>query len=141
MSIVHRIEIAAPADRVFLLYQDIAAWPVWDAETVAVSLPGLFRGASGWLQPRQGPRAKIRVADVVPGRSFTVEGRLPLCRMHFGHELEARDDCTIAVHWVRFTGPLAFLFRRLIGRGIDKTLPDTLAGLKRVSEEKNKSTN
>ncbi|MFV0490306.1 MAG: SRPBCC family protein [Pseudorhodobacter sp.] len=136
MSITHSVEINAPRKQVFGLYADIASWPEWDSETLAVDLPGLQVGAAGWLKPRQGPRATIRVAEVMEDSSFTVEGRLPLCRMHFGHELEDDGNRTIATHWVRFTGLLAPLFRRLIGTGIDRTLPQTLAGLKRVSEEK-----
>lgn len=136
MSIVHRIDIDAPRKVVFALYEDVASWPRWDSETAEVRLPeGLQPGATGWLKPRQGPKASIRVAEVLPGKSFTIEGRLPLCRMQFGHELQGDADRTTATHWVRFTGPLAFLFRRVIGAGIDKTLPDTLTGLKRASEE------
>ncbi|APZ53326.1 SRPBCC family protein [Salipiger abyssi] len=135
MRIEHTVEIEAPATTVFALYADPELWPVWDGETKAVGLPELRTGATGWLQPREGPKAKIRVTDVTPNRSFTIEGTLPLCRMTFGHELTGNGRQTRATHWVQFSGPLAFLFRRLIGAGIDRTLPDTLAGLKRVSEE------
>lgn len=134
MSIVHRIEIEAPAEVVFALYTEVEGWPSWDSETTAVDLPGLKHGAEGWLKPRNGPRARIRVVDVVPNRSFTVEGNLPLCRMQFGHELQAHATRTTATHWVTFRGPLAFVFRRLIGTGIDRSLPSTLEGLKRASE-------
>lgn len=134
MTIVHRITINVPRERVFALYADVGSWPMWDSETIEVGLSALRSGATGWLKPRQGPTAKIRVTDVVPDRSFTVEARLPLCRMQFGHELDGTESQTVASHWVRFEGPLAFLFRRLIGSGIDRTLPNTLAGLKRAAE-------
>lgn len=137
MTIQHQIEIAAPADVVFSLYEDVGSWATWDSETSAVHLPGGLRaGSAGWLKPREGPKASIRVSEVVPRRSFTVEARLPLCRMRFGHELSEASGRTIATHWVRFSGPLAFLFRRLIGKGIDATLPATLLGFKRASEER-----
>ncbi len=135
MTIAHSIKIDVPKDRVFALYADVGSWPRWDRETVDVQLPALRTGAVGWLKPREGPKAKIRVADVVPDRSFTVEAMLPLCRMQFGHELDEEAGHTTATHWVRFDGPLAFLFRHLVGRGIDRTLPATLAGLKRASEQ------
>jgi len=136
MSIVHQIEIGAPVEVVFSLYEEVEAWPSWDSETTAVNLPGLTRDAQGWLKPRNGPKASIRVIDVIPNRSFIIEGKLPFCRMQFGHELKANATWTTATHWVRFVGPLAFVFRRLIGNGIDKTLPHTLEGLKRASEAK-----
>jgi hypothetical protein len=136
MGIRHDIEIAASADAVFSLYADPSRWPEWDSETVAVELSALRPGEAGWLTPRTGPRARVRVADVVPGRSFTIEAMLPLCRMRFGHELDEGRGRTRATHWVAFSGPLAFLFARLIGRGIDATLPATLVGLKAAAERR-----
>lgn len=136
--IFHRIEIKAPPEVVFAHYQNVPTWPLWDSETSAVALANLHVGTEGWLKPRQGPKAAIRVAQCEPNHSFTIESQLPLCRMQFGHELHTSNtnaDCTTATHWVRFSGPLAFVFRRLIGRSIDKTLPATLAGLKRASEQ------
>ena len=124
-----------PRAAVFALYEDVTSWPRWDSEIEAVHLPeGLNPGAVGWLKPRKGPKAQIEISEVVPGKSFTVLGRLPLCQMRFGHELESKGDTTTVTHWVRFIGPLAFLFRLVIGSGIDATLPDTLIGLKRAGE-------
>jgi hypothetical protein len=136
MDIRHGIDIAAPVGTVFALYAEPRRWPEWDSETVAVELSALLPGEAGWLTPRKGPRARVRVSEVVPDRSFTVEAALPLCRMRFGHELDARQGWTRATHWVDFTGLLAFVFRRLVGRGIDATLPATLAGLKAAAERR-----
>lgn len=97
------------------------------------------QGAEGWLKPCKGPKARVRVVDVVPGRSFTMEGRLPLCRMHFDHTLEGDGDRTTATHTVRFSGSLKTLFRRVIGREIDASLPATLRGLKQACENEAKS--
>ena len=134
MSILHQIEIDATAEVIFALYAEVEGWPSWDSETTAVSLPGLKHGAQGWLKPRNGPKARISVIDVVANQSFTVEGKLSFCRMQFGHELHAHEAQTTATHWVKFDGPLAFVLRRLIGTGIDQTQPHTLEGLKRASE-------
>ncbi|ATG35852.1 MULTISPECIES: SRPBCC family protein [Phaeobacter] len=140
MTITHSISISTPQSAVFALYENVASWPAWDCETEAVFLPdGLHRGSTGWLKPRKGPKARVRVAEVLPGRSFTMEGQLPLCRMHFGHDLRGDGQGTTATHWVRFSGPLGFLFRRLIGREIDATLPATLLGLKHACENRAES--
>jgi hypothetical protein len=86
------------------------------------------------LKPRSGPKARIWVTEVTQDRSFTAESALPLCRMHFDHMLDETGGVTTATHALRFTGPLAFLFRRLIGTGIHRTLPTTLKGLKAAAE-------
>lgn len=87
------------------------------------------------MKPRSGPKAHIRIVEVRPRTSFTVESRLPLCRLMFGHELKADGGETQATHWVRFVGPLGFLFRRLVGRQIAAALPDTMRGLKIACED------
>lgn len=135
MPIQASIEIRATPEQVFQLYQKAEAWPEWDPEVRSASLPGgLQVGATGWLQPKSGPKSKIEIVEVTPGRSFTVQSRLPLCRMVFGHKLEPRDGITVATHWVEFSGPLSPVFQRLIGSSIGATLPNTMQGLKRFSE-------
>lgn len=134
-NFAHRTRTAAPPGAVFSLYKDVASWPAWDADTLAVSLPGLTVGATGWLKPRKGPKVRLEVVEVTQDRSFTVQAALPFCRMRFGHDLRAAAGETTIEHSVRFDGPLAFVFRRLIGRDIDRSLPETLAALKAASEE------
>ena len=136
MSLTAKITIDAMPEQIFAYYTDPNTWPLWDPELRAVSLPnGLRAGATGWLQPRQGPRARITVSAVDAPRGFTVTSKLPLCQMSFGHDLHPDGPHTQVTHNVAFSGPLAPLFRRLIGRGIAHGLPATLAGLKRVCEQ------
>jgi hypothetical protein len=54
--------------------------------------------------------------------------------MVFGHELIQAGPLTTATHSVSFSGPLSVVFGILIGRGIRKTLPATLDGLKQAAE-------
>jgi hypothetical protein len=140
-TISHAVMIRAPASRVFQAYALIDSWAVWDSEVREVSLPdGLCQGSRGWLRPRAGPKAKIEIVSAKLNEHFVVESRLPLCLMRFGHELTEKADQTQAKHWVEFSGPLSWLFRRIIGRQIDATLPSTLAGLKRWSEATSEAT-
>lgn len=135
MSLSQTIAIATPPAAVFALYARAEAWPEWDPELRAASLPtGLVPGATGWLQPAKGPRARFTVIEVRPDAGFTVEARLPFCRMVFGHDLTASQTGTLARHWVRFQGPLAFVFRKVIGRDLVAGLPATMAGLKAAAE-------
>ena len=135
MQIKASIEINTEPERVFGLYQEAAHWVDWDPEVTAASLPdGLKLGAKGWLKPKSGPKAKIKIVEVTQGKSFSVQTRLPLCRMCFGHSLSSSNGSTVATHWLEFKGPLSFLFRYLVGRSIKASLPNTMRGLKRASE-------
>ena len=126
--------IAAPPEAILALYRRPQDWPLWDPELSAVDLPGgLTPGATGTLTPRNGPKARITVARVAPD-GFAVTTRLPLCTMTFDHSLTPEGAATRARHWVRFDGPLAPLFRRLIGPGLAAGLGATMAGLKAAAE-------
>ncbi len=125
---------AAPAD-IFNLYADVHGWSKWDPEVVESSISGAFTaGAVGMIKPKGGPKSKIEFIEVKPNVAFTARCKLPLCVMTFEHELAPKGSTTTATHRVTFAGLLAPLFGRLIGTGIQRTLPATLEGLKRAAE-------
>ena len=134
-SFEESVVVRATPEAIFALYADVAGWPAWDPEVRAASLDGPFAaGSTGSLTPTKGPRARITVVGVAPGRSFDVESRLPLCTMRFEHVLEPRGAETLVTHRVVFRGPLTFVFARVVGRSIRAGLPGTLAGLRAAGE-------
>lgn len=135
MNFQDSVNIAAKPADIFSLYANVDGWPNWDPEVIESSINGAFAsGTIGMIKPKGGPKSKIELLDVKPNVSFTVRCKLPLCVMTFGHELVPEGSTTTATHRVTFTGLLAPLFGRLIGTGIQRTLPATLAGLKLAAE-------
>jgi len=125
---------------IYDLYAEVSNWPMWDPEVERASVSGPFVvGTAGTLKPKGGPESKIELIEVSPGRSFTVRCRLPFCEMIFGHELVQTASLATATHTVSFTGPLSKIFGFLIGRGIKKTLPSTMNGLKRAAEARQRA--
>jgi hypothetical protein len=135
MNFQHSVNIAAKPADIFTLYANVDGWPQWDPEVIESSINGTFTtGAVGMIKPKGGPKSKIELIEVKPNVAFTIRCKLPLCVMTFGHELVSEGPTTTATHRVTFTGLLAPLFGRLIGAGIQRTLPTTLQGLKRAAE-------
>jgi uncharacterized protein YndB with AHSA1/START domain len=129
-------QINASRSAVFSLYSNVAGWPTWDPDVKAASVTGDFvSGAKGVIAPNGGPKSEIIFTEVVEGKKFAAQCKLPLCMMRFEHELDdANGSGTQATHRVIFQGLLAPLFGRLIGSGMRKTLPHALAGLKQAAE-------
>lgn len=129
-------QINAPSAAVFSLYANVSEWPTWDPDVKSASLTGAFvSGARGVIAPNGGPKSEIVFTEVVAGKKFTAQCKLPLCVMRFEHELvDQKGSGTQATHRVVFQGLLAPLFGRLIGSGMRKTLPHALAGLKKAAE-------
>ena len=132
----HTIKIHASPEKIFAIYSDVENWKSWDSEVISSSLDGSFKaGSIGSLKPKSGPKSKILIETVIPNISFCVSSKLPLCLMRFGHDLEKKGDYTLVTHSIHFSGPLSFLFKRLIGNQISKTLAHSLNGLKQKAEK------
>ena len=131
MKFEQSIDISATPSEVFSVFEKVSEWPTWDPETESSSIEGSFEaGTVGKIKPKGAPESKIELIEVTKDKSVTVGCKLPLCKMHFIHLLYPTESGTRVVYQVAFIGFLAPLFGRLIGRSIDKTLPNTLEGLK-----------
>ncbi len=135
MPIEHSITIASTPEHIFGIYKDVDSWAQWDPDIEAVGMDGEFTvGTRGWLKPVGAPKTSTRLASVSEPSSFTVESKLPWCKMRFEHELQMVDAGTRVTHRVLFTGPLAGVFSLLVGGKIQKGIKGTMEGLKRYAE-------
>jgi hypothetical protein len=116
---------------VWSLWSDVSTWPSWDAGVERVEIDGPFAaGSRGRLKPAGSPSVRYRLTSAVPESGFADETRLPLARMVFEHELaDAPGGGTLITHRATISGPLTPLWRRVIGRGLARDLPDTVRSL------------
>jgi uncharacterized protein YndB with AHSA1/START domain len=135
MQVEHRITVAAPPDAIFRIYADVEQWPSWDPDTKQASLQGPFQvGSRGRLTPTKGSTVPMLLTEVVPGRCFTVESKIPLFRMVFEHELMPVAGATEVVHRVTFSGLLSFILGPMLTKQLNVGLPITLRKLKALAE-------
>lgn len=129
------VDVAAPPAAVWAKYTDVANWPTWDSGLVEASLDGQFdTGGTGRMKTPKGPAARFTLTAVEPDRSFTEETRFPGVRMILEHEIAATDTGCRVTHRARLTGPLAFLWQRILGPRIERALPGAVAGVARAAE-------
>lgn len=107
-------------------YADAEAWPRWNAELKRASLDGPLRdGAEARIVFRTGLRLRFRVVEFEDGRLFTDESRLPGARMGHRHLVEpAEEGGSRLTNTIYIEGPLAGLWRRILGPAAARTLPD-----------------
>ncbi|MDB4223424.1 SRPBCC family protein [Granulosicoccus sp.] len=135
MKFEDSITIDTTPEQVFLTYKDVANWPTWDPETVSASIDGDFVvGSTGKIKPGKEPETKITWVEVTPDKSFTVECKLPLCKMQFIHEMTAQNGRTLVVNKIELTGILASIFGLLIGSKLKQGVRQSLLGLKQHLE-------
>jgi Polyketide cyclase / dehydrase and lipid transport len=137
MHIEHRIQVAAAAQTIFRIYQDVGQWHMWDPDTQQAELEGPFEvGSRGRLVPTKGRAVPMVLTQVTRDRCFTVESSIPMFRMRFDHELVPVRDLTEVVHRVTFSGPLTWVLGRMLARQLNLGLPVTLARLKALAESR-----
>jgi hypothetical protein len=106
-------------------YADADAWPRWNAELKRATLDGpLAAGAEAKVVFRTGLRLRFRVVEFDEGRLFTDEARLPGARMGHRHQVEPAGPGARLTNTIYIDGPLAGLWRRILGPAAARTLPD-----------------
>jgi len=107
-------------------YADAAAWPSWNAEIKRATLDGpLALDAEARIVFGTGLRLRFRVVEYEEGRLFTDEARLPGARMGHRHLVEpAGHGASQLTNTIYIEGPMAWLWRRLLGPAAARALPD-----------------
>lgn len=107
-------------------YANADAWPKWSAEIRRASLDGpLALGAKARIVFGTGLRLRFRVVEFEDGRLFTDESRLPGARMGHRHLVEpTATGGSRLTNTIYIEGPLAPLWRRILGPAAARSLPD-----------------
>jgi hypothetical protein len=123
----------APPSAFFERWADMDSWPEWDEAVRWVRRDGPFAvGTTGSLTPKGGPKVAFVIQTLVPGREFTDRSTMPGAALTIQHLVEVRDDGRTGIDIVvSIDGPLARLWKAVVGRGIAESTP---AGLRRLVE-------
>jgi Polyketide cyclase / dehydrase and lipid transport len=115
-------------------YADADAWPRWNAELKRASLDGPLRqGAEARIAFRTGLRLRFRVVEFEEGRLFTDEARLPGARMGHRHLVEPSGEGSRLTNTIYIEGPLAAIWRRILGPAAARALPDAQREIARLA--------
>lgn len=107
-------------------YANAEAWPKWNAEIKRARLDGpLALGAKAKIVFRTGLRLRFHVVEFEDGRLFTDESHLPGARMGHRHLIEPTEDGgSKLTNTIYIEGPLAPLWRRIMGPAAARALPE-----------------
>jgi hypothetical protein len=112
------------AAEVWKVWTDVDRWHLWQDDIEFARMNGEFRaGGTFRFKPKGGPELTLELSHVQPHASFVDITRFPLARMVDSHELIERDDTLEIKTTVKMEGPLAFLWRKLVGEDVVKSLP------------------
>jgi len=135
----HRVTTAvdAPADEVWRLFTDVERWPEMTGsirEVRRVDSGPLRVGSEAIVKQPRLPRARWRVTELEPGRSFVWETTSAGLTTAGGHVVEANGPRAVITLTLRQHGPLAPVARAFGGRLARKYLSMEMEGFRRTAE-------
>lgn len=126
----------ATKQRVWQLWTDAEHWNIWDKDVEYASIQGEFTtGAVGTIKPVGGPKTTLKILHCDYEKGFTSRTTFPLCTMDFIHCLAENGREIEITHRIEISGPLAFLFSKIIGKNIAKGLPRAVDTFINIAEK------
>ena len=115
--------------QIWQLWSDIPNRPAWDEDTLWAKSNGPFQNGTvitfrpkGWFK-----NVSMTIVDCVPLISFTDHTSFFLANLYGTHHMEKENDGLKLTTTIKITGPLAWLWRKIVGEEIVKTLPEQTA--------------
>jgi hypothetical protein len=114
----------------------MATWPEWNLDVDWVRLDGPFaQGVTGTLKPKGGPKVRFVVESLVQDKEFVDVSLLAGARLTFAHHVTEAAGGGCAVHvQISMSGPLGWLWNRILGKGLRTSVQPDLERLARVAE-------
>jgi Polyketide cyclase / dehydrase and lipid transport len=114
---IYRTQTDLTPAQLYRAITDINRWPEWDAGLESTSLVGpCVTGARFTLKPKGGPQVKMIIEEALAPVRLTDVAFLLLARMRTIHAYEAMEGGTQMTLTIEVTGPLAFLWDRVVAR-------------------------
>lgn len=126
----HSVTTYKTADQIWKLYASPETWNTWDHETEWAKLNGPFAaGSTIDFKPKGASSIVTTIELCVPMQRVLDKTRLPLATLLFDHVLEQTAAGLRVTHTVTISGPLTFVWKRLIGYKIAAGLPTSMQNL------------
>jgi hypothetical protein len=130
------VETAASPDKVWKIWSDMSTWGEWNPNVSTMDWSGGFQsGTAGVMNTRAGQHHKMKLLDVVPGRSFALETSVvPLTMFRFNCRIGSDGGKTSVGQWVEVKGPLGPVLGGMMGPQVSKEFGTLLSNLAKKAE-------
>ncbi|MDB4292298.1 SRPBCC family protein [Maribacter sp.] len=132
----YSIEVHNSQEKVWGFLTNVARWKDWDTELIESNLFGKFAlGTEGALKPKNGPKLKFHISELIPNTSYTFKTKMPIGYLEIKRTLEKKGDTIEFTDDIQFTGFLKRVFGVMLGGGFKKVLPQVMENFKRLAEQ------
>lgn len=124
------------ADKIWQVWTDVNNWHEWQDDIEYAKLDGsLAPGGTIRFKPKDGQEIRLQITEA-EGFRFVDIASFPLARMHDCHELAVYGDTVEIMSTISASGPLAFVWRKLVMEGVAAGLEEqTMKLIKRIEHD------
>lgn len=125
----------ATKEQIWKLFSDVNTWHIHDTGIEYAKLEGKFeKGNHFILKPKGGPKVKVGLLEVIENKKYTDVTKFLLAKMVDQHILEETSEGLKFTNIITVTGPLSFLWIKLVAQKIVNDMPADMERLfKRAS--------
>ena len=125
-------------EAVWQIWKDINHWTTWHDDLEYCQLHGEFAtGNFFMLKPKNASAVKIMITDLKENEYFTDCTQFFGAKMYDTHAMEETDEGLLLTNKLVVTGPLQWLWIRLVARHVADSVPQELASLIQLASQKN----
>lgn len=115
---------------IWRIWTDINLWPTWHGDLEYCKLEGRFEvGNHFFLKPKRMKAVKIMLTEVNEGYSFTDCTTFLGAKMYDTHAMEETKDGLKITNTLVVTGPLKWLWIKLVAQNVADTIPEETEAL------------
>lgn len=112
---------------IWRLWTDVNNWATWHEDLEYCKMEGAFVvGNYFMLKPKGASAVKITLIEIEKGRKFTDCTTFFGAKMYDTHELEETKDGLLLTNRLVVTGPLKFLWVKLVAQNVAATVPQDM---------------
>jgi uncharacterized protein YndB with AHSA1/START domain len=116
--------------QVWAAWSNINDWPLWNHDLEWTKLHGEFKvGSVFYMKIKKGPIVTIEIIECTPNKSFTDCTKFPLAKMYDTHQIEQTHEGLRITSSLKVTGPLGFLWRKLVAEKVAADVPAEMNSL------------
>jgi hypothetical protein len=130
------VDSSASPEKVWKIWSDMSTWGDWNPNVSTMDWQGGFAsGTTGVMNTRAGQHHKMKLLDVIPGRSFALETSVvPGTTFRFNCRIDPLNGKSKVSQYVEVKGPLGPILRGMLGPQVSKEFGTLLGNLAKKSE-------
>lgn len=117
-------------EAIWRIWTDVNHWAAWHGDLDYCKMEGAFVvGNHFMLKPKGAPAVKINLVEIEEGKQFMDCTHFVGAKMYDTHALEETADGLRLTNTLMVTGPLKWLWIKLVANNVAETVPEEMDAL------------